>query len=114
MSTPAVFPSEVPKVQDIWVAHDQANDVVTVTPGQVARGTTVRFLDPNKGKLRIVFLSPTGKGCDPVSNGQLCTMVIDGTYQFKCFFTPVGATKEVSPNYGGVIVVSPGLPSKLP
>jgi len=110
-----VTPNSQPTVvKDIWVAYDEANDGVTVNPGTVDKGTTVRFLDPNGGKLRIVFLSPTGNQCDPVANRQLCTMVIDGIYHFKCFFTPVGGTREISPKNGGVIVVPSELPSQRP
>ena len=106
MSTPAAGP----KVQDIWVAHDAANDGVTVTPGQVDRGSTVRFLDPNKGKLRIVFLSPTGKESETVLDSHVAMMGIDGIYHFNCFFIPAGGTQEISPKNGGVIVISPPLP----
>lgn len=110
MSTMAVSASEAPKVQDIWVAYDIANDGVTVTPEYVAKGTAVRFLDPNKGKLRIVFLSPAGEECDQVPDSQVTVMTIEGTYHFKCFFTPVGGTHEFSPKNGGVIIVSPTTP----
>jgi hypothetical protein len=99
-----------PKVQNIWVAYDQPKDGVTVNPDQVEKGTTVQFLDPNKGKLRIVFLSPTGKESETVSDSQVAVMAIGGVYHFKCFFTPVGATHEKSPTNGGVIVVSPERP----
>ena len=106
MSTPAAGP----KVQDIWVKYDKVNDGVTVNPGQVDKGTTVQFRDPDKGKLRIVFLSPTGKESETVLDSHVAMMAIDGIYHFKCFFTPVGATHEISPTNGGVIIVSPPLP----
>jgi len=112
MSTPgtAGFASRGPKVQDIWVAFDEANDGVTVKPDQVAKGATVQFRDPNKGKIRIVFLSPTGNESDTVLDSHVAMMVIGGVYHFKCFFTPVGATHEISPKNGGVIIVSPERP----
>jgi hypothetical protein len=106
MSTPKMGP----KVLTIWVAYDKANDGVTVNPGQVDKGTTVQFLDPDKGKLRIAFLSPTGRESDTVLDSHVAMMVIGGVYHFKCFFTPVGATHEISPTNGGVIVVSPERP----
>ena len=103
-------PMDPTTVQDIWVAYDAATDGVTVTPDQVPKGTAVRFLDPAKGKLRIVFLSPSGLETEPVLDSHLCLMVVGGTYHFKCFFTPVGATSEISPKYGGVIDVVPQRP----
>lgn len=106
MSTPATGPN----VQDIWVAYDQVNNGVTVNPGQVPKGTTVQFLDPNKGKLRIVFLSPSGNDSDTVLDSQAAMMAIGGIYHFKCFFTPVGATQEINPKNGGIIIVSPTQP----
>jgi hypothetical protein len=106
----AIASTSGPHVQEVCVSYDETNDGVTVTPDIVDKGTTVRFTDRNGGKLRIVFLSPTGKESDSVLDSQLCTMVIGGIYHFKCFFTPVGATHEVSPQNGGEIVVSPNRP----
>ena len=97
------------EVQEISVQYDEATDAVTVTPGQVSKGTTARFKNPG-GKLRIVFLSPSGKEMEPVSDSELCKLTIGGTYHFRCFFSSVGQNDEISPESGGVIDVVPQRP----
>jgi hypothetical protein len=97
-------------VQDIWVEYDETNDRVTVTPGKVDKGATVRFKNPKGGQLRIVFLSPDGRETEPVGDSESCTLMIGGTYHFKCFFTFAGANGEISPESGGVIDVVPQRP----
>src|SRR5437762_2313111 len=74
-------------VVDIWVEYDATEDSVHVTPGEVHKDSAVRFRDPTGGKLRIIFLSPTGDETTTVSDSQLCTLRVGGSYHFKCFFT---------------------------
>ncbi|HWZ42732.1 MAG TPA: hypothetical protein VNW97_04615 [Candidatus Saccharimonadales bacterium] len=106
VSTPVVFTD----LQDIQVAYDKIHDRVTVTPNQMDKGATVRFHDPNGGKLRIVFLSPCGKEMDSVSDSEPYVLKIGGTYHFKCFFSPLEGTTETSPENGGIIDVVPQRP----
>src|SRR5437016_8694528 len=87
-------------VQVISVAYDKTKDGVTVTPEQVGRGTPAYFKDPNGGKLRIVFLSPSGKETDTVMDSELYTLAVGGCYHFKCFFSSPGASGEINPRYG--------------
>ena len=101
---------DVAAVHDILVAYDKTNDGVIVTPGEVRKGSTVRFKDPAGGKLRIKFLLPNGKESDPVMDSETYTLTVGGTYHFKCFFTLPGTTREISPRYGGVIDVMPQRP----
>lgn len=96
-------------VQEISVQYNEATDAVTVTPGEVRKGTTVRFKNPG-GKLRIVFLSPSGKEMEAVSDSELCKLTIGGTYHFRCFFSSVGLNDEVNPESGGVLDVVPQRP----
>jgi len=98
-------------VKDILVNYDYNNRGVSVTPTSVDKGTTARFRNVQQGgKLRIVFLSPTGKETDEVLDSELCTLMIGGTYHFKCFFTAPGSSIEESPETGGVIDVYPPRP----
>src|SRR2546421_9293530 len=97
-------------VQDIWVDYDETTEEVTVNPGGVHKGTTVRFRDPKGGKLRIEFLLPDGKAAETVLDSQWCTMTVGGTYHFKCHFTRPGTQGETSPERGGVIDVIPQRP----
>jgi hypothetical protein len=97
-------------IQDVWVAYDEINDGVTVVPEQVVKGTTVRFQDPEGGKLRIVFLSPNGKETDLVLDSDLYQMEIGGTYHFKCFFAHQRDPVEISPRNGGILDVVPQRP----
>lgn len=99
-AVPKMFPA-----QDVWVEYDDASDTVTVTPDSVSKETKVCFKN-SKGKLKIVFLSPTGKETDTLTDTEECILTVGGSYHFKCFFTgPNGETD--SPKNGGVIVVSP-------
>ena len=97
-------------VHDILVGYDKANNGVTVTPGELRKGTIVRFKDPQGGKLKIKFLLPNGKETDPVMDSEPYTLAVGGCYHFKCFFTLPGTTREISPKYGGVIDVMPQRP----
>lgn len=99
-----------PDIQDVWVEYDDVEEVVTVTPGQVDKGTTVRFKDPKGGKLRIVFLSPSGKETDAVQDSDPCTLIIGGTYHFECFFSYADGRPDINPANGGVIDVVPQRP----
>jgi hypothetical protein len=99
-----------PEVQNISVEYDQKNDRVIVTPGKVHKGDTVCFKDPKGSKLRIVFLSPSGKETDAMLDSEACAMTIGGSYHFKCFFTLPGATSEISPATGGILDVVPHRP----
>ena len=74
---PDALPSEA--IQEIWVDYDERNDGVSVNPDGVRKGATVRFRDPKGGKLRIVFLSPTGDETTTVSDSELCTLSVGGT-----------------------------------
>ena len=94
---------------EISVEYNEATDSVTVTPTTVKKNSCVRFKNP-KGKLRIVFLSPTGKETDEVLDSDTCMLTVGGTYHFKCFFTAYGAKTEISPKTGGVIDVIPPRP----
>jgi hypothetical protein len=100
----------VTDTQEIYVAYDQANNGVTVTPDSVVKNTRIRFVDPNGGQLRVVFLAPDGKEVEVVPHMAWCTMSVGGTYHFKCYFTPVGYDHEISPTNGGVIDVMPRRP----
>ena len=104
----AVHPN-LADVQEISVQYDEVKDAVMVSPGQVSKGSTVRFKNPD-GRLRIVFLSPSGKEMEAVSDSELCKLTIGGTYHFKCFFSSVGQNDEISPASGGVIDVVPQRP----
>jgi hypothetical protein len=99
-------------IKDIWVSYDEANDGVILDPDPLAvnKDTTARFRDPNGGKLRIVFLSPTGKETDEVLDSETYTLTVGGTYHFKCFFIAPGSTTEKNPKNGGVIDVIPQRP----
>lgn len=97
------------EIQEIHVEYNGSNSV-TVTPTSVSKGTTARFKDPKGGKLRIVFLSPTGKATDHVLDSELCTLTVGGMYHFKCFFTGADGVERESPTNGGVIEVSPVRP----
>ena len=97
-------------VQQISVEYDEVTDKVIVTPSAVHKDTIVRFKNPKGGKVRIVFLCPDGKETESVSDSELYTLTIGGTYHFKCFFTPYGAKDEDSPRSGGVIDVLPRRP----
>jgi hypothetical protein len=111
MSTITRVPPTTPlTVNDIWVAYDEINDGVTVTPGQMEKGTTVRFSDPTGGQLRIEFLLPNGEETAPVSDSEPYILEIGGTYHFKCFFLPRGAKTEISPKHGGILDVVPQRP----
>jgi hypothetical protein len=96
-------------VKEIQVAYNGTSSV-TVLPDSVSKGTTARFKDPRGGKLRIVFLSPTGKATDQVLDSELCTLTVGGMYHFKCFFTDKDGVERESPADGGVIEVSPVRP----
>jgi len=96
-------------VKEIHVVYNDANPVI-VTPPSVSKGTTARFKDPSGGKLRIVFLSPTGKATDQVLDSELCTLTVGGTYHFKCFFTDAKGVEHEGPAIGGVIDVEPQRP----
>lgn len=98
------------ETQEIRVAYDPANDGVTVAPDKVTKGTQVRFVDANGGRLRVAFLCPDGKEAEVVPHMAWCLMSVGGTYHFKCFFTPVGYDHEISPGNGGVIDVMPQRP----
>src|SRR5262245_18163545 len=52
--------------QDIELRYDESTYSVTVTPDSVAKGTTVRFVNPDGGKVRVVFVSPRGNESDAV------------------------------------------------
>jgi hypothetical protein len=106
----AAIPQVSVDVHDIDIDYNESTGAVTVTPTWVDKNTTVRFKNPKGGKLRIVFLSPTGKETDTVLDSELCTLSVGGTYHFKCFFTPSGAKNEISPKSGGVIDVVPQRP----
>jgi hypothetical protein len=97
-------------VQDISVDYDEINESVIVTPQVIKKGTVVRFKDPKGGKLKIVFLSPSGKEIETVLDSQSFTPIIGGTYHFKCYFTAPGKKRAVSPTSGGVIDVIPQRP----
>lgn len=103
-------PTKITNVSEILVGYNEADGSVSVNPSSVGKDSMVRFKDPNGGKLRIVFLSPTGKESDTVLDSELCTLSVGGTYHFRCFFTPVGASHEISPKQGGVIDVIPQRP----
>lgn len=96
-------------VQEISVQYNETTDDVTVTPGEVSKGTIARFKNPS-GKLRIMFLSPSGREMEPVSDSELCELAIGGIYHFKCFFLSMGQKNEISPENGGVIDVLPHRP----
>lgn len=96
-------------VNEILVEYDPITDRMTVNPGQVAKGATVRFRDPKGNKLKIVFLSPEGNESDTVSDSDSCTMLVGGVYHFQCFFTPPGAY-EFAAMSGGVLEVYPTRP----
>lgn len=96
-------------VQEISVLYNEATDDVTVTPDEVTKGTTARFKSPS-GTLRIMFLSPSGKEMEPVSDSELCELTVGGIYHFKCFFSSMGQKGEISPASGGVIDVLPHRP----
>jgi hypothetical protein len=100
----------VTAVQDVSVAYDEANDGVTVTPGQIGKGATVRFSDPKGGRLRIEFLLPNGQETTPVLDSEFYILEIGGIYHFKCFFLPKGASVEISPKNGGILDVVPERP----
>ncbi|HEV2990221.1 MAG TPA: hypothetical protein VG759_17385 [Candidatus Angelobacter sp.] len=96
-------------VLEIQVRYDDANDAVTVSPGEVNKGTTARFVNP-EGGLRIVFLSPSGEEMKSVSDSELCTLAIGGIYHFRCYFRLTGKSGEISPTNGGVIDILPHRP----
>jgi hypothetical protein len=95
---------------EISVTYNESTEGVTVSPTWVNKNTTVRFKNPKGGKLRIVFLSPTGKDCETVLDSELCKLTVGGTYHFKCFFTLPGTNNEIGPKSGGVIDVTPTRP----
>ncbi|HEY6347938.1 MAG TPA: AbrB/MazE/SpoVT family DNA-binding domain-containing protein [Candidatus Angelobacter sp.] len=101
-------------VHQILVEYDSTSGGVTVNPGQVDNGKTVRFKDPKGGKLRVVFLSPEGNETDTVLDGDSCTMIIAGIYRFLCFFTPPEATTEIAAKTVGVLEVYPHRPFSHP
>jgi plastocyanin len=87
---------ESSRFQDIHLRYDEATWGVTVTPDTVHKGTTVHFVNPDGGKVRVVFLSPRGNETDAVKDSESCLLAIGGTYHFKCFFLPEGATREIA------------------
>lgn len=97
-------------VQEILVTYDPLSGGVTVNPGTVDKGTTVRFKDPKGGRLRVVFLSPEGNETDEVLDHDSCTMIVGGIYHFKCFFTLPGTTTEIASKTGGLLEVYPPRP----
>ena len=97
-------------VQEILVDYDPISGGVTVNPGTVDKGKTVRFKDPKGGRLRVVFLSPEGNETDQVLDRDSCTMIVGGIYHFKCFFTLPGTTTEIASKTGGVLEVYPPRP----
>ena len=101
---------EISKFQDIQLRYNEATWGVTVTPDTVHKGTTVRFVNPDGGKVRVVFLSPRGNEVDAVKDSESCLLAIGGSYHFKCFFLPEGATREIAATTGGVIDVIPHRP----
>jgi hypothetical protein len=96
--------------KEISVDYNETSYAVTVSPEKIDKDTCVRFKNPKGGKLRIVFLSPTGKETDTVTDSDTCTLTVGGFYHFKCFFTPPGSNNEISPKTGGVIDVIPHRP----
>lgn len=103
-------PASLADVKEVLVDYDKVAGGVTVTPGQVDKGATVRFRDPQGGKLRIVFLSPEGNASDCVMDSDSCTMLVGGIYHFQCFFTPLGSENEIAAKTGGVLEVYPPRP----
>jgi len=101
---------ESSKFQDIHLRYDEATWSVSVSPDTVHKGTTVRFVNPDGGKVRIVFVSPRGNEIDAVNDSESCMLAIGGSYHFKCFFLPEGATREITAATGGVIDVMPQRP----
>ena len=95
------------RVQDIMVEYDETNEAVSVTPDAVKKGTSVRF-KCSKGSLKIVFLSPTGKETETLTDSDVCKLTIGGAYHFKCYFTLPNGTE--SPENGGVLDVLPHRP----
>ncbi|HEY6351275.1 MAG TPA: hypothetical protein VI636_17870 [Candidatus Angelobacter sp.] len=100
----------VADIHEIQVGYDPTSGGVSVNPGLVDKGTTVRFKDPAGGKVRIVFLSPEGNPSDIVCDSDSCTMLIGGVYHFLCYFTPLGADSETPARTGGVLEVHPPRP----
>jgi plastocyanin len=98
------------RFQDIHLRYNEATWGVTVTPDTVHKGTTVRFVNPDGGKVRVVFLSPRGNEVDAVKDSESCLLAIGGSYHFKCFFLPEGATREIAAATGGFIDVIPHRP----
>jgi len=94
--------------QDVWVEYDETNDAVSVSPESVSKGTKVCF-KTSKGTLKVVFLSPTGKETDTLTDTDECYLTVGGSYHFKCFFTGLDG-KTDSPKNGGVIIVAPTRP----
>lgn len=97
-------------VQEILVEYNASTGGVTVTPGQVDKGTTVRFRDPKGSKLKMVFLSPEGIETDTVLDSDTCTMIVGGIYHFLCYFTPPGAEYPIAAKTGAVLEVYPPRP----
>jgi hypothetical protein len=104
---PAVVPSAVNK--EISVMYD-GNYAVTVDTENVDKNTTVRFVTPNGGKVRIVFLSPTGQATDTLLDSEWRKLTVGGIYHFECFFTPKGWDREIKGTTGGVLGVVPPRP----
>jgi hypothetical protein len=106
---PAPAPGGSPDVKDIMVKYDYTKKTVSVKPDTVDKGTSACFKNPD-GKLTIVFLSPTGKETDTVTDTDVCELKVGGSYHFKCFFTDSDGHVQAGPDDGGVIIVSPTRP----
>lgn len=102
-------PANLADVTEILVEYNPATGGVTVNPGQVDKGKTVRFREPKGTKLKIVFLSPEGNETDTVLDSDSCTMIVGGIYHFLCYFTPAGGNEFASKS-GGVLEVYPPRP----
>lgn len=94
--------------KDIWI--DYADNPAYVYVGAVEKGTTVRFRDSGGGKLKVVFLSPTGAETNAVLDSESCNLMVGGFYHFNCYFTPEGTQEEISPKTQWVIDVVPHRP----
>ena len=106
---PVAVPAGSQDVQEIKVAYDYAKQTVSVSPDTVNKGSSARFSNPD-GKLTIVFLSPTGKETDIVTDADLCQLTVGGSYHFKCSFTDSDGNVHQAPGDGGVIIVQPTRP----
>jgi hypothetical protein len=100
------------ETSDMTVTPPQKKYTVAVKPDQVNKDLEmpVRFVNPDGGKVRIVFLSPMGKETDEVQDSQLCNLTVGGFFHFNCYFTPPGATKEFPATTGGTLDVIPHKP----